>query len=741
MPTIKITDTQSVEIDTVSVDPNPLTAAIAKYVTSPAALIVLHPDLVKALQQPLLTAGATPLSLGFNFANTLDFSGSASPELSVAAGVKQQINVNAAPGSNLIPAGLFGSPIVVGAGEGWLSVALSGTVDVGLTGGSGNVTFGIDVGGGVGTEYFRRFDVNAAHPTVAEAFGTVISDFTLPADIPDLDAMQTGDICTVSGNGSLKISGDFSVSASPNPLATPDLPVINQALTLQAGATLDVGASFELKGAYQIRTRKLAPNAVELGYYRMKGTQWSVSVTASAGVTTTLGKTDLLAKLMGALTGDPSANTGQLTKAGLQSGDIDQIHGAIADSIDHSLKASLDLELSNSHTDEAAFLYRVDTSKLDVVSRSAVHAALHGNLSQLTALEKRNDGHGMIANGVTLLRSCTKNVRDRKVSLKVNLLGLLNFSSVFELIRQSEVVYEPITGDLTIHETVSGTRIGVLTLPAAHDKLRKIRFNSLLMTSAYRASRSVASMQVTSSDVHFAFNHNTNEHTMSEYLDGLIGLGLVTPAGKAELLAGFVGTGESTYLLRVEFGDAACSTMFLRNGQPRAQAEYERIGRDTMIALLLPGRSNDEFKYRRDVLSSDEIWAKLKAAGQPSFGTVLPGLAHDDVRLNVVKSDYSVIIWWAESMASTGKRLAAVRNFVGAADPATLEKNQTFKSLRDDLQKHVADVVAKSGMQFGLPFGLVALYSAAGAQALPNGIIVSDPLTRVFAPAVPAATV
>ncbi len=736
MPTIKITDTLSADINSVSADPNPITAALEKYVTSPAVNIVLLPDLVNALNQPLLTARQNPLSLGLKFSDKVDFGTSANPELTITAGITQNVNVNATPGKNLFSTDFFGSPITVNNGEGWLSLALNGTVDLGLAGSSGDLKFGVDAGGGIGTEYFRKFTVDDTTPTVAEALSEVLSSFTLPADVADLNAMQTGDISTVSGNGSFKISGDVSVSASPNPLASPSLPLVNQAISLNAAATVDVSASFQLSGSYQIRARKLAPNSVELGYYRKKGTQWSVSVTASAGVGATFGKTEWLAKLMAGLTGKPEADLVQLINGGLTDGEIKQIQDAIAASIDHSLKASLDLELSNANTNEAAFLYRIDTSALDAASLAAVHGALDGDLSQLTMLETNANGDGVIAAGVTMLRSSLKNVRDRKSSLKINLIGLLNFSSVFELIQKSEVVFEPISGDLTIHETVSGTHIGILTLPAAQDKLRKINFDSLLMTTAYRASRAVSAMQLASSDVHFAFNENTNEHTMSDYLDGLIGLGLINIGIKQQLMAGFPGTGKSTYLLRVEFGDRACETMFLNAGTPRQQIEYEAIGRSTMQMLLLPGDEDDADKYRRDVLANDAIWAQLKDAGPFNVAQVLPALAHDTIRLSLVTGDYIEIMWWASSMASTAVKLAAMRNFIGAADPATLNGNNTFNSLRNSLQKNVADVVAKSGLRFGLPFGLIALYQAAFPEGEPNGIIVSDALTQVFQPAV-----
>jgi hypothetical protein len=734
MAKIKITDELNAEVAAVTANPNPITSAFGKYLTSPAANILLLPDFMAMLNDPLAAAAQNPLSLKIQFADNVTFGAGGNPELVIGAGITQNVNINAKAEQPLFPTDLWASPLVVKPGEGWLSLQLSGKVNLGVSGSASDLNFGITAGGSFQIEYFRRFTVDTAKPTVAEALSSVLSDFVLPADVSDLDAMQPGDIATVSGNGTVTLSGNVSVSVSPNPLASPNLPVVNHALTLNATASLDIAASYSVSGEYQIRVRKLTSNSVELGYYRKKGKEWSVSATASAGGGVSFGQTELLSNMLARLTDKAAADVNQLVQSSLQSDQIKQIQDAISNSIESSLKASVSLELTSATTDEAAFLYQIEASALDAVSSPAVQAALSGDLSRLTSLEKEGSGQGVIAPGVTMLRSIFTNVRDRKATLKLNLIGLLNFSSIFELIKKSQVVFEPITGELTINENITGTSIETLTHPAAQEKLRRLKFNSLLATTAYRASHSISSMQLTSSDIYFALNQNTNEHTMSDYLDGLIAVDLINNGIKHQLMAGFSGTGASTYLLRAEFSDAACDAMFLTaTGQPRNQSEYENIGRDALQQLLLPGDHSDADKYRRDILASDVLWAQLKKAGQANVGQAVPELANDANRLNLVRSDYTAIMWWAESMASTAQKLMDVRTFVGKADPAALEDNYKFNSLRKDLQNHIADVVANSQLQFGLPFGLAALYRAAYPEARAVGLIVSPALTRSFA--------
>jgi hypothetical protein len=733
MPTIKITDQLGADISAVSATPDPA-SALVKYLQGPAADFVFMDDLVTALNDPLASASATPLSLGLNFSDKVTL-GNAQPEISIAAGVKQSVNVNAKAGANLFGDDPFGVGIAIDTGTAYLSLALNGSIQVGLPGKDGDLTFGFSAGGGIGAEFFKKFTLSGPKPTVAEALGEVISGFIVPADVSDLDAMKPGDIATVSGNGSFKLNGDVTVSAAPNPLASPNLPLVNQAIQLKAGASLDLAGSFTVSGQYQILVQKLTGNTVTLGYYKKQGDQWDLSATLQASVGANFGKTELIEKLITAISPKPDEEIKKLSSGGLADAEIKQVQDQITASLSHSLAASLKAEFSGSDSRLAAFLYRINTSALDANGSQAVHAALDGDLSGLTRLEKNDQGNGVIAPGITMLRSSLKNVRERKSSFTINLVGLLNFGSVFDLMRNAETVYEPVTGELTINETVKGTSIQTLLLPQAQEQLRKIRFNSLLVTTAYRASHSVSSMQSTSSDVYFVLNANTNEHTISDYLDGMIGVGLLNAEVKRQLMSGFHGTGMSTCLIRVAFSDAACEAMFLNGGIPRAQAEYEALGRSALQILLLPppGDSLDADRYRRDILASDSIWTKLKALGNPAtFGTV-PELPHDTVRLAVVGSDYLEVMWWAESMASAAEKLADVRAFVGQADPDTLHNNNTFMKKRDDLQKHLGSVVARSQMHFSLPFGLVALCQAASPNAVPTGLITSPALTKQFA--------
>ncbi|HEY7391562.1 MAG TPA: hypothetical protein VH640_23810 [Bryobacteraceae bacterium] len=738
MPTINITDQLGADID-ISAQPE-TGSLLEKYLPAPVAKFVLQHDPVAALEQPLASADKTSLSLGFHFSDDFVL-GSGKPGVTIAAQETQAVNVNANAGANLFgDDDPFGAGITVDAGAGYLSLALNGTIDPEVSVEESGITFGFNPSTGMGIEFFKRFPLNGPKPTVAEALGDVISGMVLPADVSDLGHLKPGDIAIVTGTGSFKVSGDMTLSAVPNPLASVTLPLVNQAISLQGGPSIDLAADFTISGEHRIMARKISDSALELGYYRKRGEEWSVSATATAGVGASFGKTELIEKLITAISPKADDELEKLANGALTEDQIKQTHDQIAASISHALEVSLKAEFSASDTGEAAFLYQIGMGELDETGSQAVQAALDGDLSGLTRLERNDKGDGVIAPGITMLRSSLKNTRERKASLKINLVGLLNFGSVSELIAKGETVYEPVTGELTINETVSGTSIQALVLPQSQEQLRKLRFHSLLVTTAYRASRAVSSIEVTSSDIYFAFNANTNEHTMSDYLDGMIAVGLIDAAGKAQLMTGFHSTGTSTCLIRVEFSDAACEAMFLNNGTPREQPEYEAIGRRTLQKLLFPppGDSIDADAYRRNALT-EPVWSQLKKLGNPAkFASALPELADDSLRLSVVGSDYAAITWWAESMASAAPKLAAVRAFVGQADPGTLRGDTMFQKLRDDLQQHMAQVVAISKLHFNLPLGLAALHEAALPNAVATGRIGSAALTKEFLKAVGA---
>ncbi|MGI8988000.1 MAG: hypothetical protein ACR2I2_00265 [Bryobacteraceae bacterium] len=732
MSTITITDSRQIALTGVPVDLVPL-SAIVKYAQSHDLNLILPPDVAGGLDLPLKKVAAGPVSLGIQLGKAFDF-GVGRPQFSIGFGASVAVHVNTRTDADLFSNDFYQSRIKVKPGEGYLSLAFTGTVGGKESQSQGDVAFGLDAGASATFEYFRKFNVDDATPALGQALGAAISQFAIAAEAADLRALEAGDVATSSGKRHLKVSGAFQASVSAVPLATPKLPLAGKAIDLNAGAKVDVSASFEIVSNWQIRAQAVGDSVVELGIYKQHGSDWDLGITASAGIDASLGGKDLLTALIDKLSKDPAAGTTQIEAARLAPDEIKAINAAISSSIDRSIHASIGLDLSRLDSDEAAFLYRIELDNLNPETAAAVTAALGGDLTAIDSLNRNAEENGAIGPGITLLRSILTRTKKTGAAFKINLIGLYNFRSLADFISQSQVMHEPVSGDVVFQETASGERIGVITLPQAQTKLRKTIFDSIVMTTAYRSGGALETMGMECSNVHFALHAATGAHDMSDYLNCFVALGLLTAPAKAELMAGFQGTGSSTCTVRVAFNDAASKAMFLdAGGRARQARDYVSLGRNALRMLLLPDDRNDADRYRRDVLGNDAIWNRFE--GQTTIGLVMQeesGWRLNDPRIPVLAADYSVIAWWADAMSSTAIGIVDMQEFLKDANPATLDTNSAFIAKKASLQKHVLGVVEKSPMSFDQPFGLVALAWAAGPAAIATGILQSPAISREF---------
>jgi hypothetical protein len=110
----------------------------------------------------------------------------------------------------------------------------------------------------------------------------------------------------------------------------------------------------------------------------------------------------------------------------------------------------------------------------------------------------------------------------------------------------------------------------------------------------------------------------------------------------------------------------------------------------------------------------DDLWVQMCSVGQPGFGSLFPDLR--DQQVAVIAADYSVIVWWAETMRQTAGKLAALRSLVDA-NPAIGWEDPRFHSLREDLQNHMRAVARDTKEEFGRPWGLIAMDRVSGCAA------------------------
>jgi hypothetical protein len=675
MPDIAITDQLDKPIQTVKVDlANP--SSLVEYLKTEALHLAVVPDFLARKDLALSAAATKPIQFQAKAGHSFQL-GTTVPSISVAPGAQATI----------------------GAQAGALSLSFQGSIGASVSESAGDLSFGLNASSSVILAYQKAFPAGAGEPTLLDALSQALGAFVIPADVSDLERLGADDVATVTGQGSLKVSGGVSLSVAPNPLASVDLPLGVGTIAVNAGATVGVSASFAVSGSYQIKTTRKDKDTVQLSFLRKQGVTMTYDAAASAGITATAIGIDLGSAVMGAVSTDPTKDQplfGDLTAAEVQT-----LTDAIKSGADHSLRASVDTALSAMSDDQALFQYEIRPALLGDDARAALRQALRGDLSVLTAMGD--------APGVKMLSSLFTETQKRGLTLKLNLMGIVNLLTLTELIRKCEVLTDAVSGDVTIKETVTGNRIGAVVDPLARNEaLRKALFDSVLVTTSYRAGRAVALAGMGCEHMHFALNQNTNHQIVADYLRWFVALNLLSPDERVSILAQFSDGGASTCVLRTAFDDPACELMFLdANGNARPIEDYQELGRRAVRALL--DQENQEIDKLRYQIVDDALWPKAAKIGATTELGSLVGLSAADVRVQFLIGDVLVIQDWAKGMSEVGAQIQAARKSPGDVGEWAA------------LQQKLSDVVKRSKTRFDEPWGMVCLFWSAGSPQTAYG--------------------
>jgi hypothetical protein len=722
MPTIKLIDQLGVEI-AAELDED---SAIAKYIKDLTKLKLPALKFADIANITLDQAPIKSLKTEIAFEQPVNVGGAGS-EMKIGAGVSGSLKLFSAKDEQFFDPEVFGDPIAINANQFYLGVGTSATLSSELTHKTGDLGFGFNAGSQIALTTYRLFEkpeAGAPFPKCLDALKETISSFVIPGDLEDLARMARGTVATVEGSGSIKFSGAVDVLSVVNPLAAVNLPGPIGALKVTSGSAINVGASFEIFGAYQIRAQKIGNDKVHLGYYKKRGTEFSLKVAASSGLSIGVGKFDLLEPLLKAVSSNPAVDMEELKKGGLNEAQIEAIKKVVEAGISRKLEIALGFELTSQGTSEAAFLFEIELGKLDETGRKALHNALDGDLSGLATREEQ------LPAGVSLVRSVFTEIQKEKHALKLNLLGIYNFISVSTLILKGTVMFEPATGELIITDTATASRIAASTFNFAADseKLRKVLAESVLITAAYRCSKLVIHQpELKIAHSYFELHTKTDKTVMKNNLDVLESLSLMKASEKEQLLSKATEFGRTTFYVETGYDDKLVDDLFLKNGAPRTQEEYERAGRKA-LALLVQGGEEDQF--RRLPASDDNLWKEMTEQGQPNFRFIDKLKKLSPAALGAVISDYTVIMWWAKSMKEMSARLAEMRKFLNG-HPGVDPENEAFKSLREKLASKLKDVASNTKSEFGDPWGLVAMDQVSGGKASAKALM-TGPKLAVF---------
>ena len=350
MPEIQITDQLDKPIETVPVDlAHP--SSLVKYLQTQLLHLAVVPDFLARKDSILSQAATKPIQFQARASNKFEL-GNTRPEILIKPAAQAIIRVNASPGTNLFADDPFHALAQVPEQTGYVSAGFDGALDLGVSGSEGDLTFGFNTAGGVHLEYWKAFPLGGGEPTLQNALAQTMSSFVIPADLSDLNSLGIHDVATISGHGSITVAGAVTVAASPNPLASVDLPLGVGSIGLKAGVATGFSASFTVSGAYQVRARRKDADTVELSFLQARGTGWQAGFSATAGISSPLGERDLVATLLGAISTDPTADKTLL--GDLSPAEISTLAAAIKNGLNHGLQASLDAVRSAFSSDQAA---------------------------------------------------------------------------------------------------------------------------------------------------------------------------------------------------------------------------------------------------------------------------------------------------------------------------------------------------------------------------------------------------
>ena len=706
MPSFKISDGVNAALD---VTPN-ANSALIKYFKNLSDLSISGAQMALKSGTTLADPTVSSVTAGMTLAQPIDV-GTSQVDLKIGGGLSGSLGVFVPRGSapKLFDPDPYNDPILVAPDDRYISFEILASVNDSVAATSGDLKFGFTGGGSVALTNYRRFTVKPTAPQLVDAIRETVAQFTIPADIEDLEALTPGQIVTINGTGTIKFSAIADLSTAVNPLASASLPAPLPTVAIKAGGSITMGADVQLTGEYQIRVSKVDAKQVQLAYYRKSGGALGVKVTASVGLSADVGGGDVIGKLMSAISSDAKADTDELKQANLGDTEIKSIQEVIKASITRTLEIAVSAELDATREHEAAFLYDIDLSSLTAASRAAIHSALDGDLSPLTI-----DPSSPLP-GIVYGRDLFSEVRQRKYSLNVNLLGIVNYGWVSKLITSGKTIYEPITGQLVISDSATASRISTLVANigvADPEKLRQAMAENFLITIAYRGARRAGlAPALTTSHSFFALNQHTSQETLRDELDVSVALGLLDENVETKLVTSAPEFGRTLYYATTGYDGTLSTSLFLDGNQPRTTEFYEQAGFEAVACLIRPGDSDSA---RLRPTNDADLWQKMKDAGQPGIKGLFPGVP--DPVVGAIIADYSLICWWSKAMNETAKKLAAMLGFLSSHSTAD-DQNNEFKKLRSDLADHLSSVAANTKEDFGRPWGLLAMFIASGKRA------------------------
>ena len=443
--------------------------------------------------------------------------------------------------------------------------------------------------------------------------------------------------------------------------------------------------------------RRLETGPVRLGWYRTSSSDATVRARISEGASAVFGSTDVFSQVIGAISAAPTVDLEELKNAWVPPEQARAIQSAVKAAISRKLELAAETEFSLGNSRGASFLFEIDPVALSRESRDALDEALRGDLTRL---------HQGALPGIRCLQSGWESMRKRTLELDVNLLGIFNFRSFATLALKGRVLYDPATGALVVCDRATADRVrsSQVNFGADTDKLRHVLAESFFLTAAYQGARQLAApATLLCGHRFFELKASTSRDDISHKLRVGVGLGLLS-LDEARLPENTTPFGRTLFTVSTDYNETMVAAMFLdSSGGPHSRETYEMCGR---VAIQFLVQDSDADAVRRRPAIEADLWRQMKAAGQPGFAALFPGVAAPLVY--AIAADFTTIQWWADAMRNTAEKLSAIRQWL-ERNPAGRMDDPAYTELRNELANHLRDVAATTREEFGRPWGLLAM--------------------------------
>ena len=618
--------------------------------------------------------------------------------LVIKAGVNSTLTRYTAKDEALLGTDATVPKIEIGSGETWLAFGLDSTLEV--TGTEAVASgFGVSLkfGSTVKLRGYSLFLAAAApRTTLGEAIGTTLSNFGLLASAEEIRRQKPGTVRSADICGTATVSGTYSLPIGVNQLALAES-IVPFKFTVNPALGLKVGGSVAITGEFSSVCWRKSETEIVLALLKKKGSTLTATFTASAGLGASVGSGDLIEAFFNAVA--PGID---LASSGLAKGDprYKAINDVLTDSISRVFTVSLNAACAASLSDQAALIYAIDLPPAVDAAKTAetdkaLDAALGGDWSLLTKLGNARK-----------LRNVVENTQENKFTLSLNLLGLFNYESVQDFIRDSTIVRDDENASVTITDTATAKRITVASTPylAAADRLRTVLHEAEVATAAYKlvGGKLSRDFEMKQSMLIYKAKMSTADLRKELRLAVLIGelaeaqLDAIPMVNPRHVLIDASQTLDNDHLMRIFFADSVAK-------RGHTVEELEWLARRTLAALLDPTNTVDA--KRIAVLNDDTIWH-----GMDENGGKPPGNSP------VSYSDWYDVTFWTNAIYRIAKPLkAAIEAFEQIPAGSDPSEDQSFMRKRDALKKAIGEVTHETHAAFEPGWPIAVMYALAGA--------------------------